>query len=115
VCEIPSAHGNAELQHFYSNVVGPYWTEERALVETGYRTLEFLSPELKPPAFAMQVDWSLEHLLGYVSSWSATARYIKQLGEDPVPQLRSVLRPQWGEAEQLRAVKWPVSLRAARL
>jgi ubiquinone/menaquinone biosynthesis C-methylase UbiE len=115
VCEIPTANGNAELQHFYSNVVGPYWTEERGLVESGYRTLEFPAPELNPPTFAMQLDWSLEQLLGYVSSWSATARYIKDRGVDPVPQLRSLLRPNWGEAEQLRAVKWPMSLRAARL
>jgi SAM-dependent methyltransferase len=115
VCEIPAEYGDAELQNFYSNIVGPYWTEERGLVETGYRTLEFPTPELKPPAFAMQVHWSLEQLLGYVSSWSATARYIKSRGENPVPQLRAVLEPLWGGGEQLRSVKWPVSVRAAHL
>jgi SAM-dependent methyltransferase len=115
VCEIPAAHGNVDLQNFYSNIVGPYWTEERQLVETGYRTLEFPSPELQPPAFAMRLEWSLEQLLGYVSSWSATARYIKTRGADPVPQLRSALGPQWGEPEQLRPISWPVSARAAPL
>jgi SAM-dependent methyltransferase len=115
VCEIPAGNGNAELQHFYSNVVGPYWTPERRLVESGYQTLEFPAPELKPPTFAMQLDWSLEQLLGYVSSWSATARYLKARGENPVPQLRSALEPLWGGAEQVRSVAWPVSVRAARL
>jgi SAM-dependent methyltransferase len=115
VCEIPAAHGNAELQHFYSEIVGPYWTAERQLVESGYRTLEFPAPELQPPAFAMRLDWSLEQLLGYVSSWSATARYIKARGENPVPQLRSALFPHWGKAEQLHPVTWPVGVRAASL
>jgi SAM-dependent methyltransferase len=115
VCELPAARGNAELQHFYSNIVGPYWTPERRLVESGYRSLEFPTPELQPPVFTMQIEWTLEHLLGYVSSWSATARYAKERGEDPVPQLRSMLRPNWGEAEQLCAVNWPISLRAAHL
>src|SRR3977135_153940 len=78
VCEIPSAKGDAELQNYYSNVVGPYWTPERRLVESGYRTLKFPVPELQPPEFVMQLGWSLEQLLGYVSSWSASARYLKE-------------------------------------
>ena len=115
VCEIPADRGNTELQHFYSTIVGPYWTAERRLVETGYQTLEFPAPEVQPPAFAMQLQWSLEQLLGYVSSWSATARYQKERGEDPVPQLRSALQPHWGASEQAHAVAWPISVRAAPL
>jgi SAM-dependent methyltransferase len=115
VCELPTAHGDAELQHFYDDIVGPYWTDERRLVETGYRTLEFPTPELQPPAFSMRLEWSLEQLLGYVSSWSATARYKKARGEDPVPRFRSALLPHWGEAERLHPVTWPVSVRAASL
>ena len=115
VCEIPKAHGNNELWHFYSNIVGPYWTPERHLVESGYRTLEFPTPELRPPAFTMRLEWTLEQLLGYVSSWSATARYIKERGENPVAQLRSTLQSQWGEPEQTQVVTWPINVRAAPL
>jgi ubiquinone/menaquinone biosynthesis C-methylase UbiE len=115
VCELPAAHGNAELQDFYSNIVGPYWTPERRLVESGYQTLEFPAPELQPPAFAMQLQWSLEQLLGYVGSWSASARYLKERGEDPVPKLRSALSAKWGEATREHTVQWPLSVRAAAL
>ena len=115
VCEIPASCGNAELQHFYSNIVGPYWTPERHLVESGYRTLEFPAPELLPPPFTMQLDWSLEQLLGYASSWSASARYFKERGEDPVPKLRSALRAPWGDATREHTVQWPLRVRAARL
>jgi len=115
VCEIPAASGNAELQHFYSDIVGPYWTPERHLVESGYRTVQFPAPELKAPGLAMQIEWSLEQLLGYVSSWSASGRYLKERGEDPVPRLRSALQPYWGEDAGRCVVRWPLSVRAAPL
>jgi ubiquinone/menaquinone biosynthesis C-methylase UbiE len=53
VCEIPAARGNAELQHFYSSIVGPYWMPERYLVESGYSTVPFPVPEIQTPALAM--------------------------------------------------------------
>lgn len=115
VCEIPADRGNDELQHFYSNVVGPYWMPERHLVESGYRTVQFPAPELPTPQLAMQLDWSLEQLLGYVSSWSASARYLKERGEDPVNRLRSALQPHWGAATNRHTVRWPLGVRAARL
>ena len=115
VCEIPAVRGNAEFQHFYSDIVGPYWMPERHLVESGYSTLSFPLPEIQAPVFAMQVDWSLEQLLGYVSSWSASARYLKERGEDPLPQLRSALQSYWGADTDRHAVRWPLSLRAAHL
>jgi len=71
--EIPEACGNALLQHFYQEVIGPYWQPERRLVETGYRTMPFPVPELTAPDFSMVLDWSLNDLLGYMGSWSATA------------------------------------------
>lgn len=115
VCDIPAAKGNAALQDFYSNIVGPYWTPERRLVESGYTTLSFPVPEIQPPPFVMQVEWSLEQLLGYVSIWSASARYLKERGANPIPLLRNALRSQWGSDADRCVIRWPLSLRAAQL
>ena len=65
---------------FYTNVVGPYWPPERRHVEAGYRTLPFPFEEVAAPEFELELDWSLEQVVGYVSSWSATARYLGALG-----------------------------------
>jgi SAM-dependent methyltransferase len=114
-CDIPAAFGAAHLQHFYQQVIGPYWQPERHLVETGYRTMRFPAPELAVPDVTMIFDWSLNDLMGYVSSWSATARYIKERGTDPVPALQSAMAPHWGDPSVRRTLRWPLSVRAARL
>lgn len=105
---------NALVQHFYSEVVGPYWPPERVLVEQGYRTLDFPFAEFAPPAFEMTAHWPLPRLLGYFRSWSATGRYIKARGEDPVVGLAEGLASLWGDPEAGRQVAWPLALRVGR-
>lgn len=102
------------VRHFYAETVGPYWPFERKLVENAYRDLPFPFAEIMPPTFTMQADWSLEHLLGYLSTWSAVKRYKEDRGEDPLPSLTSALTSAWG-ARQFQTVHWPLSLRLGTL
>ena len=102
------------LQHFYTEVVGPYWPAERRHVESGYRTLAFPFLELDPPAFAMEADWTLSQLLGYIRTWSATQRFREAQGHDPVAELAGELAGHWGEPEAPRRIHWPLSVRAGR-
>jgi hypothetical protein len=99
------------VQDFYSNVVGPYWPPERKFVEEGYRTLPFPFAEVQAPAFNMHARWTLEQLMGYFSTWSATNRFIKAKGENPLKPLAESLRHVWGPEETSRIVTWPLSLR----
>jgi len=105
---------NAMVQDFYSNVVGPYWPPERKLVEEGYRTLPFPFTEVQSPDIEMHARWTLEQLIGYFSTWSATNRFIKARGEDPLKPLAESLRRAWGSEETSRIVTWPLSLRVGR-
>jgi len=100
---------------FYSEVVGPYWPPERRHIEAGYRTLPFPFEEIEAPAFGLELSWNLAQVLGYVSSWSATARYRKALGQDPVPLLRESLGAIWpGEGAQV-PISMPLGVRAGAL
>jgi SAM-dependent methyltransferase len=101
------------LEAFYGSVVGPYWPPERRLVETGYRTLDFPFDELAPPGFDMALEWKLSELLAYVRTWSATNRFVKERGFDPVDALERELEPRWGGGA--RRVRWPLSLRVGRV
>ena len=105
---------------FYVDTVGPYWPPERRHVEANYTTLppapEALGfQELIHPDFGLDLDWSREQVLGYVGSWSATARYRKQKGTDPVPLLSDSLRPVWPGQAATAALRMPLGLRVYRL
>lgn len=104
---------DALVLDYYSHVVGPYWPPDRRHLETGYRRIPFPLVEIAPPAFAMTADWDLETLLGYLDTWSATQRYIKDKGEHPLAPLRAAFETAWGGAQQ-RGVTWPLFLRVGR-
>jgi len=100
---------DAEVLHFYTEVVGPYWPTGREHLDNEYRTLELPLKEMDSPPFAMRLTWDLGALIGYLGTWSAVQRYIKAKGEDPIPALTERLRPIWGDG--LRVVQWPLYLR----
>jgi SAM-dependent methyltransferase len=99
------------VETFYRETVGPCWDFERRLVETGYRTIAFPFDELSPPDFRMRAEWSLEDVLGYLGTWSATKNFIAARGFDPVTELEESLQPLWGNAEAPKMVAWPLSMR----
>jgi ubiquinone/menaquinone biosynthesis C-methylase UbiE len=98
----------------FNERIAPYWPANRRHVDAGYRTLAFPFPELEAPPLEIEERWRLDHLLGYVRSWSATARYRARHGEDPVLDLARSLEPLWSEPEQPRRVRWPIVLRVGR-
>ncbi len=102
------------VQSYYSDTVGAYWPPERRHVEDGYRSLSFPFAELASPSLSMRESWTQAQFLGYLRSWSATARYVDAHGTDPVAQLETVLSPAWGDPQRARTVSWPLSLRVGR-
>lgn len=114
VNEVEGEEVNRLVQDFYENVVGPYWPPERKLVEEGYRTIPFPFEEITPPAFRMESRWTLDELVGYFSTWSATNRFIKANVRNPLEALEKDLAGVWGECDQKRLVTWPLSLRVGR-
>jgi SAM-dependent methyltransferase len=102
---------DALVQDYYANIVGPYWPPERKLIEEGYRTIPFPFAEITPPPFQMQADWNLDGLVGYFSTWSATNRYIKANGHNPLEKLAADLKTVWGDPALPRRVVWPLPVR----
>lgn len=99
------------VQTFHRDTLGPYWPPERHYVDDGYRTIEFPFSEITSPSLSMCEDWTQEQFLGYLRSWSATARYVDAHGEDPVTALEAAMTPIWGDTQRTRTVCWPMSLR----
>lgn len=114
-CSIGDAAIDRLKDHLYVDLTGPHWPTERVLVETGYRTLPFPFVEIAAPAFPMVAHWTVDHLLAYFRSWSATQRYLKVKGEDPVALIEPELRSMWGDPAHKRDVSWQFHVRAGRV
>ena len=98
------------VNRYYYEVVGPFWTPERELVEN-FADVPFPFHEIEPPTFAMTAQWDLDRLIGYFRTWSSTQRFVEATGSDPVEQIIDELRAAWGNPEQTREVIWPLTLR----
>lgn len=105
---------DAIVNRFYAETVGPFWPPERKIVENGYRDLPFPFEEINAPEFSMTAEWSIDALLGYLRTWSASQRYQEKLGQDPVTLIESELRDAWPESEDRLPVGWPLVIRLGR-
>lgn len=114
-CSVGDAAIDRLKDHLYVDLTGPYWPTERSLVETGYRTLPFPFVEIAAPRFPMVAHWTVDHLLAYFRSWSATQRYLKIKGEDPVALIEADLRAAWGDPTRRRDVSWQFHVRVGRV
>ena len=113
-CRVDAAI-DAVKDHLYVDLTGPYWLPERAHVESGYRSLPFSFEEIETPAFEMQACWTLAQFLAYLRSWSATQRYLKERGIDPVGEVEADLARAWGDPFAPRIVRWDFHLRCGRV
>ncbi|HEU5312342.1 MAG TPA: class I SAM-dependent methyltransferase [Candidatus Udaeobacter sp.] len=98
------------VNQYYYEVVGPFWPPERQLVEQ-FADLPFPFHKIDPPKFEMTAQWNLDHLVGYLGTWSSTQRFIAAKGSDPLEQVTDELRNAWGDPQQTRKVIWPLTLR----
>lgn len=104
----------AVLHRFMYEDVGAYWPPERAYVDMEYRTIPFPFERIDPPRFALDNAWALPQVLGYMRSMSATSRFQKAHGFDPVARVEPELRALWPD-DSLRRIVWPVIVLAGRV
>ncbi len=88
----------------------PHWPKQNALLWRGYRELPFPFDPIDPPELAIEMHWSLEELLAYVATWSASKRLTAQTGDRWLDDARSKLAIAWG-APGRRLVSMPLHVR----
>lgn len=98
------------VMRYYTEIIGPYWPPERHHVDEHYQNLPFPFERLVTPAFEIVLEWDLEQLLAYLGTWSATKEYVKRNGEDPRALIANALRDEWGDSDQHRIVRWPLTV-----
>lgn len=98
------------VNHLYSYVLDGYWPPERQMIETGYRDLAFPFQRISTPPFSMQAQWNLQELTGYLHTWSAVQRYIRDRQENPVQQILPMLDSAWGDNAHSKTITWPLHI-----
>jgi SAM-dependent methyltransferase len=99
---------------FYRTIVGPYWDKERRYIDEDYKTIPYPYKALDTPAFQHNVEWSLEHLIGYIGTWSAVKHYEKKNGRDPIDLVHDALKAGWGTDKMIKG-RFPILLRVAKI
>lgn len=98
------------VDDLYKSKLAPYWPPERALVEQGYEGIPLAYPRIEAPRYTMEHAWTLDDLLGYLGTWSASQRYREATGEDPLEELAAALGSRWGDPMKPRTVRWPLTV-----
>lgn len=102
---------DARFARFYWHEIGPYWPAERKLVDTGYADLPFPFEEQVAPAMEIRKAWTLQELLGYISTWSAVRSVREAQGGDILQSFAEDLAALWGDPSRRREVRWPIHMR----
>jgi SAM-dependent methyltransferase len=97
----------------YYRLIEPYWPDGRVHVNNRYRDLTLPWPAVAVPEIAMTAQWSRDELVGYITTWTATARCVAARGEGPLDELRRRLAQAWPAGEP-RQIRWPLTLKLVR-
>ena len=101
------------VKDFYENVVGPYWDPERKYIDANYETIPFPFKEVGTPAFETVLEWSPDHLLGYLGTWSAVKHFIKKNGSNPLDKFSTGLAKVWKSGP--KTVRFPLLVKIGRV
>ncbi|WP_342645061.1 class I SAM-dependent methyltransferase [Mucilaginibacter sp. CSA2-8R] len=104
---------DAVVNKLYSNIIGPFWDTERRYIDENYQTIPFPFEELTFPQFTINQHWTVQHLIGYLETWSAVKHYQKQNGTNPVNLIKDELIEAWGKPME-RQITFPVLLRVGK-
>ena len=101
---------NDLIDHFYTQIVGPYWDKERTHVDEHYQNIHLDMKEINTDKdFVIEVEWTLETFIGYLNTWSSVRKYIRAQEKNPVEWMYHETKETW-EKDKVYKVRFPVFL-----
>ncbi|MCA5004805.1 class I SAM-dependent methyltransferase [Sphingobacterium bovistauri] len=105
---------DAVINHFYKNIIGPFWLPERKHIQERYQKIPFPFRELETPEINNIKLWKYEHLIGYLNTWSAVKHFKEKNKYNPIDDIENDLKNAWGSSE-IRRVIFPIIFRVGRV
>ena len=106
---------DSPLATFYKDVVGPFWPPERRMIERMYRDVQLPFTPVAAPSMTLELEMTMEALVGYVDTWSAVQACRRATGQDPMPGFVESLARVWGDPAVSRTTRWPMAILAGRV
>ena len=101
------------IGRFYRGDLDGYWPPERKHIESEYREIDFPFERIPAPRLQLRVNWSVDEMLGYISTWSAVRALEKAKGRETTERFAEALRGTWGPGA--REVRWPIVILAGKI
>lgn len=105
---------DAFLNEFCFTTLGPFWKNNNKLIWGEYQDLAFPFLEIATPKITLNVDWSLDDLMGYFKTWSSTQLFIEEHRIDPTSELQQKILPHWGKSTDIKPLKWNLIFRVGK-
>ncbi len=102
------------VREYCYRIVGDFWPPERRLLDEKYASVPFPFGQLSTPNFFMEQTWSMNHLMGYLNTWSSTKNFIAQNQTNPLKLIEENLKFVWGEPETPKLTRWSLHLKVGR-
>lgn len=102
------------IDDFYQNFLGIYWDQERRYIDENYKTIPFPFEEIEVPDFVNKLQWTKEHLIGYLNTWSAVKNFIIINKYNPVDCLDEKIRQYW-KNQTAKEVQFKLLLRIGKI
>ena len=84
-------------------------------MDNGYADIAFPFTEIPVPEMAIRLQWDLDALMGYLSTWSAVKRARDAGQEGLLTRFYDDVRDLWGDPVQTRVFTWPINIRAGKI
>lgn len=102
------------IRQFHDQTLNDYWLPENRLIEDGYTTIPFPFTPIECPEFFYEKIIKFHDLIGYLHTWSATQRFIKQNNFNPIKKIQNDLAVAWGDLELERKMVWRLILKVGK-
>lgn len=102
------------LESKVKSVIEPYWATNNKLVWDEYRSLDLPFAPLATPEITLENHWNLNEYLNYLHSWSGTRRCMDDLGVGFFDAASDFFQAEWGNPEQKKSVKHPLTIIAGK-
>lgn len=90
--QVQNREVNHLIQQLYTEILKDYWDHERRYVDEQYQTIPFPFKEYVVPQLHLNDQWTAQHVLNYLKTWSALQHYQKQHTDDPLWHIAKALK-----------------------